>query len=170
MRYAALLRLTAAWATIAATLSGCGGDARVELSAADALNEVAGQMAGTIEEYHGDVSRYDEHRQSSVVSAFVTRVKKDAADDNALAAHVNDFESALHKIREDQETEWARRSTAMDNVSLLKEMSRGLQKLAIQSLSLQDEMKRYLSNWITARQQQASKPQTPNAAKASNNP
>lgn len=140
-------------------LAGCGGgDARVELSAADALSDVAGQMAGTINEYHDDVSRFDEHRQSSVVSAFVARVKKDAADENALADHVTDFESALHKIRRDQETEWARRSKALDNVSLLIDVSRGLQKLAIQSLGLQDEMKRYLSTWLATRQAQVSKP------------
>src|SRR5437762_3339217 len=109
MKSATRLELTIAWVLLAAVLAGCaGGDARVELSAADALTDVAGQMAGTLEEYHGEVSRYDEGRQSSVVAAFVTRVKKDAADQNALESHVNDLESALHKIRQDQEIEWAR--------------------------------------------------------------
>lgn len=135
-----------------ALAAGCGGDARVELSAADALSAVAGQMAGTIEEYHTEVSRYDESRESEVVAAFVTRVRKDAADEQALASHVSSFEAALHKIHVDHDTEWTRRTAAMENVSVLREVSKGLQKLAIQSLSLEDEMKRYLQSWLAARQ------------------
>ncbi len=138
-------------------LAGCGGDARVEFSAADALNAVAGQMAGTIEEYHGEVTAYDASRESAVIAAFVSRVRQDADDETALAEHTARFEAALRKIHTDREVEFVRRSAAMENVSVIREVSTGLQKLAIQSLGLQDEMKRYLESWITAaRQSQAS--------------
>lgn len=134
--------------------AGCGGDARVELSAADALGAVAGQMERTIGEYHAEVAAYDDARESGVVAAFVSRVRRDAADEAAMSAHAVEFEAALRKIRGDREVEWSRRSAAMDNVAALREVSRGLQKLAIQSLSLQDEMKRYLQGWIDLRRQQ----------------
>lgn len=133
-------------------LSGCGGDARVELSAADALTAVAGQMQGTIEEYHVEVTRSDDARESAAIAAFVERVKKDAGNDAALAAHASDFEAALVKVRGDREVEWSRRNAAVENVVVLRDVSRGLQKLAIQSLALDDELKRYLTGWISARQ------------------
>ncbi len=141
---------------------GCGGDARVELSAADAMQAVAGQMERTIHEYHQEVSSYDDARESSVVAAFVARVRKDAADDAAVDVHAADFQTALHKIRGDRETEWSRRTVAMENVGVLREMSRGVQKLAIQSLGLQDEMQQYLDGWIEAahRAQSQTPPQT----------
>lgn len=136
----------------ASLLSGCGGDARLELSTADALQAVAGQMERTIQEYHLEVSSYDDTRESSVVAAFVTRVRKDAADEAAMEGHATEFAAALHKIRADRETEWLRRNAALENVGVLREMSHGVQKLAVQSLGLQDEFKRYLLSWIEARQ------------------
>jgi len=122
------------------------------LTTADALNAVAGQMAGTIDEYHRDVSLQDDTRESAVVSAFIVRVRNNANNQPQIEKDASDFQASLHKIRQDRDTEWSRRTNAMDNVRVLREVSRGLQKLAIQSLSLQDEMRRYLSSWIDARQ------------------
>ncbi len=141
----------ACWAC-ACLAGGCGGDARVELSAADALGAVAGQMERSIEEYHQEVSRFDDTRESAVVAAFVARVRKDSADEAAVDAHAADFEAALRRIRDDRETEWSRRNAALDNVGVLREVARGVQRLAIQSLGLQDELQRYLTGWIEARQ------------------
>ncbi len=131
--------------------SGCGGDARMELSSADALGAVAGQMERTIREYHEEVSRFDDSRESGMVAAFVARVRRDATDEKALAAHAAEFEMALRKIRADRETEWSRRTAAMENVSVLREVSKGLQKLAIRSLDLRDQFRTYLEGWIEAR-------------------
>jgi len=144
-------RTPACWAAVCLA-GGCGGDARVELSAADALGAVAGQMERTIQEYHQEVSRYDDTRESSVVAAFVARVRTDAADDAAVEAHAADFETALRRIRADRDTEWNRRNAAVENVGVLREVSSGVRKLAIQSLGLQDEIRRYLTSWIEARQ------------------
>jgi len=131
---------------------GCGGDARLEMSAADALLVTADQMAVTLQEYHEEVSAYDDSRESEVVSAFVARVQADPDDPVALDSHVADFKAALRKIRADRATEFTRRGAAMDNVDVLREVARGLQKLAIESLTLQDEMRRYLMGWIETRQ------------------
>ena len=103
------------------------------------------------------MSQADASRESSIVAAFVGRVRQDAADDAALAGHVSDFEQALHKVRTDRETEWSRKTAAAENVSVLREIARGLQRLAIESLGVQDEVKRYLQNWIAAREQKSAK-------------
>ena len=87
-----------------------------------------------------------------MISAFVARVQADANDSTAIESHAADFEADLRKIRADRETEWSRRTAAMDNVGVLREVARGLHKLAIESLTLQDEVRRYLSGWIAARQ------------------
>lgn len=131
--------------------AGCGGDAGLELAATDVLLAVADQMEVTVGEYHDEVSRYDDSRESAVTSAFVARVQKDAGDSSAMASHVAEFEAALRKIRADRETEWGRRTAAMDNVGVLREVARGLQRLALESLTLRDEVRRYLSAWIETR-------------------
>jgi hypothetical protein len=146
------MRSMAMWCAGVCLLGGCGGDARVELSTADALQAVAGQMQRTIEEYHQEVSSYDDTRESAVVAAFVTRVRKDSSDEAAVDGHATELAAALRKIRTDRETEWSRRNAALENVGVLREMSHGVQKLAVQSLGLQDEFKRYLLGWIEARQ------------------
>ncbi|HOB76430.1 MAG TPA: hypothetical protein PKG54_18115 [Phycisphaerae bacterium] len=146
-------RTWACWAC-AWLAGGCGGDARVEFSAADVISAVAGQMERTVEEYHQEVSRFDDTRESTAVAAFVARVRQDSADEAAVEAHAADFESALRRIRQDRQTEWARRNAALENVDALREVSRGMRKLAIQSLGLQDELQRYLTGWIEAYQRQ----------------
>lgn len=132
-------------------LGGCAADARVDLSAADALTAVAGQVQQTIQEYHGEVVRFDDSRESATVAAFVARVKADAADEASLDAHAAQFAAALVKIRADRETEWARRAAAMENVGVLREMASGLRRLALQSLSLDDEVRRYLASWMSTK-------------------
>lgn len=146
------MKRTTAWCAGLCLLGGCGGDARVELSTADALQAVAGQMQRTIEEYHQEVSSYDDNRESAVVAAFITRVRKDSNAEAVVDGHATEFAAALRKIRTDRETEWSRRNAALENVGVLREMSRGVQRLAVQSLGLQDEFKRYLLSWIEARQ------------------
>lgn len=123
------------------------------MSASDALMAAADQMALTIQEYHQEVSAYDDARESEVVSAFVGRVQADPDDAAAIDSHVTDFKAALRKIRTDRGTELTRRLAAMDNVEVLREVAGGLQRLAIESLTLQDEMRRYLQGWVETRQQ-----------------
>ena len=134
-------------------LGGCGGDAKMELSAADALLATANQMELVINEYHDEIARFDDSRESAVVSAFVSRVRQNPTDDTAIETHVSDFKTALGKIRGDRETEFTRRIAASENVGVLREMAKGLQKLALESLTLEDEMRRYLGEWIETRKQ-----------------
>lgn len=131
---------------------GCVGDARLELAASDALLAVANQMGSTIQEYHDEVVGYDDSRESAVVSAFVDRVQNDPTNQAAIDSHTSDFKMALRKIRADRQTEWGRRSAAMENVSVLREVAKGLQKVAMDSLTLNDEMRRYLNGWMESAQ------------------
>jgi len=127
---------------------GCGGDAGVELAAGDALIAVADQMQLAVQEYHRDVSRHDESREESTVAAFVARVQAEHDDPAAMRTNVQEFQAALRKIREDRDTEWQRRSAALSNVAVLREVAGGLQRLALDSLSLRDEARRYLEVWM----------------------
>lgn len=95
------------WALL--LLAGCGGDAQMELTAADAIDAVAGQMAVTIDEYHRDVSRSDDAREAGAVAAFVARVRADAADDAGRAARGVEG----HAAAGDSESGAARRDAAV---------------------------------------------------------
>jgi hypothetical protein len=132
-------------------MAGCGGDARVDLSAADGIRAAADQMELALQEYHKEVSTYDDSREASVVSAFVARLKADRQDDAAIDGHAVEFAAALGKIRKDRDVEYARQAAAGDNVAVLRELARGLERLGIESLTLQDEVKRYLTSWLEVR-------------------
>jgi hypothetical protein len=108
-------------------------------------------MELAIGEYHRELAWYDDSRESSVISAFVARVQSDVAEPSALESHAAEFTEALRRIRTDREMEWRRHATAKENVLALREVSRGLQRLAIESLVFEDEMQRYLTSWLDAR-------------------
>lgn len=103
-----------------------------------------------------------------MVAAFIARVQSDYADATVMQTHTQDFQAALRKIRSDRETEWQRRSAAMDNVAVLREVGAGLQKLAIESLSLRDEVRRYLDSWIQNQRRAQASPAQAGAAAQSN--
>lgn len=128
--------------------AGCAGDAGMDLAAGDALIAVADQMQLTVQEYHRDISGSDDTREDATVAAFVSRVQSDHDDAAAMETNVREFQAALRQVRRDRETEWQRRSAAMDNVAVLREIAGGMQKLALESLSLRDEMRRYVETWI----------------------
>jgi hypothetical protein len=108
-------------------------------------------MELALSEYHEEVSLADDTRESSVVSAFLARVIADKENDSVLESHAADLEAALHKIRVDREAEWGRRTAAMENVGVLREVAAGLQRLGVERMTLEDEARRYLSGWIERR-------------------
>jgi hypothetical protein len=111
---------------LVSVLAGCGGDARVDLSAADGIRAAAQQMELTLREYHDEVAGYDSSREGAVITAFVSRVRADSQNEAAIDGHAAEFLKALEKIRTDRETEFTRQAAANDNVSVLREMARGL--------------------------------------------
>ena len=131
--------------------AGCGGDARVELSAATAIEQVAASIAVAMKEYHQEVTAADDLRQDAVVRALVERIRRDHQDEKATDAHVADFHQAMRHLRQDRDTEWRRYVAADDNLSVLTEITSGLRRLAVESMTLSDEVRRYLRNVIDAR-------------------
>jgi hypothetical protein len=144
--------MVVAWGLAICGAAGCG-DARLELAAADALTAAADRMETVVAEYHGDVVRLDDSREQAVVEAFVQRVKANPTDEQVVAGHEAAFRSALSMIREDRAVEWRRHAAAAENAAAVREVADGLQRMGLESVSLQDEMRRYLSGWIEARRQ-----------------
>ena len=145
-------RMIATWLVVLATgaAAGCAGDARVDLATADALDSLAAAMNVTLAEYHAEIDSADSRRESAAIDAFVARVLRDAADADACAAHADDLERALAKINADRSVESSRHVAAMDNVQLLGEVGDGLRRIAVQSMALEDEARRYILSLIEA--------------------
>ena len=129
---------------------GCGGNAQVELAASDALLTVADHVRLAVDEYHAEIGRLDDEREGAVVFAFVDRVRADVADEAVVDGHVAAFRSAMGKLRGDREVEWTRHRAAIGHAAVIKEVAAGLRQMAIESLSLEDEMRRYFTSWIEA--------------------
>lgn len=133
--------------------SGCaGGDARVEMAAADALDALAEELHGVVQEYHADLSAADDARQGDMVAALVFRLRTDCGDDDASARHAADFSASLERLQQDRKVAQQRRGVAGENLLLLRDTADGLRRVGVASLSLEDEMKRYLIDLIAARQ------------------
>ena len=126
--------------------AGClGGNAGVELAASDAIEAAAHQFETMADEYHTTVVAFDDGREEAVTSAFIQRVLNDQAN---AAEHGAAFTSSLRKIRADREVEWQRHTAAKENSAVLREVAVKMRGLAIDSLSLRDETRRYLTGWI----------------------
>jgi hypothetical protein len=135
-----------AWVTLlvlGGCLAGCmGGDAGVELRAGDALDRAADNVQVLVDEYHGEVVLGDDGREEAIAMAFVARVKSNPDNPQDVA----DFLAAGRKIRQDREAELARYTAALDNVKGLREVASSLRTLATQSLTLNDEARRYFAS------------------------
>jgi hypothetical protein len=142
--------------------AGCGGDARVDMTAADTLDALAVQMERALTEYHAELEAADDAREEAVVDAFISRVKTDVSNDEKLDSHSRAFGGAMKRIRSDRAVEWQRHTAAADNINLMREVGDGLRKLAVQSLLVQDEVKRYVTSLMDAkRRAQAATGETP---------
>jgi len=135
---------------VAILLPGCGGDARVELAAADALDVAASEFRVTLNEYHRDLAATDDMREANVVAAFVRRIRTDAADEAKSDVHAEQFATALARIRADRAVAAQRYAAGVSQADAVVEVARGLRRIGIESLTLQDEMRRYLSSYIDA--------------------
>lgn len=128
--------------------AGCLAGARVELAAADSIGSLADGLATAVTEYHDEVETADDRREFALVSALVDRLRKDIADDQAVNAHRAQFIEAMKNVRQDRSVERQRYDAARDHVESLRETAAGLQRIAIESMSLQDELRRYLLDLV----------------------
>ncbi len=140
-------------------IAGCGGDARVELRAADSLESLAAELELALHEYHNDLATGDNLRESAAIAAFVNRIREAADDPAEQDRHVAAFAAALDAVRQDRHAEWARFSATRDNIGTVREITSGLRRLAVESLTLRDEARRYIHSLIELRKSQTTKPQ-----------
>lgn len=131
------------WSTTA-WVTGCGGDARVELSAADSIESLAAELELGLREYHADVASSDDRRDALAIAAFVRRMREAGDDPAEQDRHAGEFAAALDRIRQDRRTEWTRFAATQDNIDTLREITGGLRRLAVESLTLRDEARRYI--------------------------
>lgn len=139
---------------------GCGADARVNLAAADSIEALAANLATALTEYHSDLVQSDDAREKAAVHAFVERLRADVADDAKVDAHTGDFLTAMERLLADRQVEWRRNTASMENVSTLREVADGLRRLAMESLSLDDEARRYFGELIELRRMRNTRGQT----------
>jgi len=133
-------------------LAGCvGGDARVEMAAADSMDALAAQLELALGEYHTDLAQADDERQADVVAALIHRLKTDCGQEELSAQHGLRFQEAMARMRQDRETALQRRGAAAENLTILRDTANGLRRVGVASLSLEDETKRYLMDLIAAR-------------------
>lgn len=138
---------------LATTVStSCVGGARVELAAADVLDQLRSSLATAMNEMHADILLGDTWREQAITNALVRRLVPGDGDEGSAAdsanGHKQDFLQALARIREDRQTQWARLIATRDNLLLIGEVSEGLRRLAIDTMSLEDEARRYLMSVI----------------------
>jgi len=133
--------------------AGCLAGARVELAAAESIGSLADGLETAVAEYHEEVETADDNRESALVSALVDRLKKDIADEQAVSAHRQQFVAAMSKVRHDRSVERQRYDAARDHIAALRETAAGLQRIAIESISLQDEVRRYLLDLVDPQSQ-----------------
>ena len=135
---------------IIATLltSGCVGDARIHLAAADSMDLIRDAMTDALAEYHADLAALDAQRRDAAVDAFIARLRTDVADDQAADAEAEAFRRAVTRLDTDREVAWQRYAASLDTVALLGEIASDLRRLAADSMSLDDEAKRYFTDLV----------------------
>jgi hypothetical protein len=132
-------------------VTGCLHNAPFELAAADALLASANELDRSLHEYQADLQQSDAVREEAVIGAFVQRLRNDSQDEAAVSVHVAAFKEALARIQQDRRVADERFDTAAEHIDALREVAAGMETLAVQQLSLQDDMRRYLRSWIDAR-------------------
>lgn len=164
----ALLRRTRSVALSLAVplVVGCAGDARVELAAADSIESLAAAFDVAFSEYHAETESADDARESAVIAAFVQRVAAAGDDPAEQERHSGDFTAALGIVRADRRVEWSRYTDSRDNLDTLREVTSGLRRLALESLTLSDEARRYLHSLVEAARRASAANQTQSAVPA----
>lgn len=140
------VRYCVAGGLVAMAMAGCGSSARVQLSAAQTLDTLTDSVRLAVDELHRDVITADRRRRADAIDAFVRRIQRDHADPAQTSTHVDAFHQALDRLRADTEIEFTRHLATVDNLRAIKEIAAGLRELGIQSMSLDDEVRRYITD------------------------
>ncbi len=139
------------WLALHALAGGCGPNARVEIAAADSVDVLSASLNQALGEYHADLVRLDTERRIALVQAFIERVRKDIADEAAIETHAAALHRALQRLDADRQTADERYAASLDNVATLQEIAAGLRRMALESMSLDDDVRRYFGEALNRR-------------------
>ncbi len=134
---------TASLASIA--VAGCATGARVQFTTAQSLDALNVEVAKAVREYHAEIRAADTERRHAAVDAFAARIRASRDDGDATTQHVGQFNQALDQLQTDAEAENERLNATLDNLSLVTEAAAGLRRIAVESMTLNDEVRRYLT-------------------------
>ena len=130
------------------TLVGCTGQGHLSLTTADTLMLLADGLERSHLEYHDELERADDDREDALIEAFIVRVTQQSDASGSAEDHAQAFRGAMRRVRDDRRSEWQRHAATLDNLAVLHDMARDLRRLGIESLSLDDEARRYLGALI----------------------
>lgn len=125
---------------------GCSSSAQLDLSAAQVLLTIADEMRATVEEYHADLARLDEQRESFAIQAFFTRVASADGDQAKIDQNSAALTAALAKLRADRAVAVERYIIARGNLDLLTETAESLTSHARARLRFGQNLLRLLVN------------------------
>ena len=148
MKWWKVIGLRSPLGVLAGVCIGCLGDGRSTLSAMDSVDVLGVALAGALAEYRDDLERLDDERERSVIDAFVERVRQDVSGGVNDGADAAAFRLALAHLRADRRVALERYLAWRENLATLREVTSGLRRLALESMSFQDETRRYFSDLI----------------------
>jgi enamine deaminase RidA (YjgF/YER057c/UK114 family) len=139
-------------------VSGCGGDAGLEMRTADVMHSGTAAARQALDEFQADLEAADDAKESMLILNFTQLVLQDIDDQPKVSQHIADFGAALAKLRRMREASRRRYQAAIESLDTMDEVATDLHKFAVDSLTMEDETRRYFTGWVeqirTAREQQ----------------
>jgi hypothetical protein len=140
---------------LASVLTGCGVPPAVVMSMAQTMSVAAQQQRQAAARWAYDLQQADAVREARGVAAFVARVRA-AGDDEARTAEATEaLIAALDKLRDDRWAADERLRLELASADALEALGEQANTLAVESQTLNDEMRRYLGRaWEAYKQAQ----------------
>ncbi len=143
-QHTTFVRYAAVAAVAMLAVGGCAVGTRVQITTAETLDALVGALGQAVDEYHLEVRGADVEKRRAAVDAFAARIRADHKDDEAATRHVMLFNQALDSLQHDAEAENSRHGATLENLRVVTEAAAGLRRIAIESMTLNDEVRRYL--------------------------
>lgn len=134
----------------AVLICGCGVPAVAVMAQAQSMHRATAEYRNAAAEWSADVEQGDSTREAAIIAAFAQRLRAKGATDSQVAEAIAQFTAALGKIRADRYAADERLRVVLDNCDALDESADALHQLALDSQSLDDEWRRYVTNNFAA--------------------
>ena len=131
-------------------VGGCGVPPMAVMSQSQMLHRAGAEVRNAAAEWAADVQAGDDAREAAAIGAFVARIRRAADNEPQIATDTAAFTSALTSLRRDRYAADERLRVVLDNVDAVDEAADAMQQLAVESQSLNDEWKRYVTDNLAA--------------------